>query len=306
MHVDWRQRAAWQRGLLSRRQLNDAGVDRNKVRNQVAAGRWMKVGPMVVATFTGDLDFEQRAWVGHLHAGPASALAGLTSAELQGLTGWRRPTIEVLVPARANVASLDGYCFRRSRRDLTTIRGQGIRSHLVQLEPAVLLRAASGIPERVAGGLLAGAVQQRLTTVDRLLTWLERLQPMARSRLLRGILHDIQGGAESMAEIDLGRICRRAGLAAPDRQRARRDQQGRRRWTDAEWDLPDGSTLVLEVDGAFHIEVQHWVADVKRQRGIASRGRTVVRATALELRLEPESVIEDLRALGVPSLRSRS
>lgn len=306
MQVDWRQLAQWQCGLLSRRQLNAAGVDRFKVRNQVRARRWMTVGPMVVATFTGELTWEQRAWAGRLHAGPSSLLAGLTSAQLQGLRGWERPLIEVMVPALATVSDLEGVRFIRTRRDLKALRGQGIRDHLVQLEPAILLRAGSGMPARAAGGVLAAAVQQRLTSADRLIQWLERLHPLPRATLLRGTLLDIRGGAESMAEIDLGRICRRAGLAAPDRQRRRKDREGRWRWTDAEWDLPDGQTLVLEVDGAFHMDVQHWSADLKRQRKISTARRTVVRATAFELRLEPQSVVDDLRALGVPKAQRRS
>jgi hypothetical protein len=278
-------------------------VDRFRIRNQVAAGRWRTVGPMVVATFTGDLTFEQRAWAGHLHAGPGSVIAGVASARLQGLQGWDRPLIDVMVPNVTAVSPLAGVRFVRTRRNLQELRGRGVRSHLAQLEPAIILRAAAGLPERVAGGLVASAVQQRLTSADQLLSWVDRLQPLPRARFLRSLLLDIRGGAESMAEIDLGRICRRSGLAAPDRQRRRRDRDGRWRWTDAEWDLADGRTLVLEVDGSFHMEVEHWGADVKRQRKITTARRTVVRATALELRLEPESVVEDLRALGVPNRR---
>ncbi len=303
MRIDWPQLAQWQGGLLSRRQLNAAGVGRNRIRNEVRAGRWTTVGPMVVATFTGDLSWDQRAWAGHLHAGPLSLLGGLASARHHGLRGWDRPLIDVLVPADANIAELDGYRFVRTRRDLQAIRGAGIHSHVARLEPAILLRAAAGIPERVAGGLLAGAVQQRLTSADQLLGWIDRLQPLPRAGLMRSLLRDIRGGAESMAEIDLGRICRRAGLVAPDRQRKRKDRGGRNRWTDAEWDLPDGRTLVLEVDGAFHMEVAHWTADVKRQRKIEDPRRTVLRATAVELRLEPEDVVQDLRAHGVPVVR---
>jgi hypothetical protein len=214
--------------------------------------------------------------------------------------------IEVLLPAVATVSDLAGVRFGRTRRDLRALRGQGIRSHLVQLEPAILLHAGSGVPARVAGGLLASAVQQRLTSADRLLMWLQRLQPLPGAPLLRATLFDIRGGAESMAEVDLGRICRRSGLVVPDRQRRRKDRGGRWRWTDAEWDLPDGRTLVLEVDGGFHMEVEHWSADLKRQRQITTARRTVVRATAFELRHEPQSVVDDLRALGVPKARGRS
>lgn len=300
MHADWYQLAKWQRGLISRRQLNAAGIDRFRVRNQVRAGRWMTVGPMVVATFTGELSWEQRAWAGHLHAGPASLLGGLTSARLRGLRGWDRDLIEVLIPHGTEVAPLAGVTFTRSRRDLSAIAGRGINGHLAQLEPAILLRASAGLSERAAGGLLASSVQQRLVSASQLLSWLPRLQPLRRAKLLRSLLLDIRGGAESMAEIDLGRICGRGGLVPPDRQRRRTDRDGRRRWTDAEWDLPDGRTLVLEVDGAFHMDVEHWGADLKRQRRITGATRTVVRATALELRLEPQVVVDDLRALGVP------
>lgn len=306
MQPDWRQLAEWQCGLVSRRQLNAAGIDRFRVRNQVRAGRWAEVGPMVVATFTGDLTWEQRAWAGHLHAGPGSLLTGLTSARLWDLRRWDRELVEVLVPAGTEIAHLDGVTFTRTRRDLDMLAGRGIHSHLVRLEPALLLRASAGIPERTAGGLLASAVQQRLVSADGLLGWLPRLQPLPRAKLLRALLLDIRGGAESMAEIDLGRICRRAGLLPPDRQRPRQDREGRRRWTDAEWDLPGGRVLVLEVDGAFHVEFEHWSADVKRQRKITSPTRIVVRATALELRLEPEGVADDLRALGVPERHRRS
>jgi hypothetical protein len=109
-----------------------------------------------------------------------------------------------------------------------------------------------------------------------------------------------------MAEIDLGVVCRRAGLVAPTRQRRRTDRLGRVRYTDAEWDLPDGRTLVLEVDGAFHMDVEHWSADLARQRSVTTPLRTVVRCTALELRLQPDAVTADLRALGVPSRVVRS
>ena len=97
------------------------------------------------------------------------------------------------------------------------------------------------------------------------------------------------------------RMCRTCGLRAPDRQVPRRDRSGRRRFTDAEWRLPDGSLLILEVDGGFHLEVQQYEDDVRRHRGLSAPGRVVVRCTTQELRREPWVVATDLRALGVPS-----
>lgn len=41
------------------------------------------------------------------------------------------------------------------------------------------------------------------------------------------------------------------------------------------------------------MEVTQWSADVKRQRRITTPGRTVVRATALEVRFEAEELARD-------------
>ena len=300
MELDWEQLAETQAGLVSRRQLNARGIGRHTVRNQVRAGRWVAVSPLVVATTTGALTWEQRLWAGHLHAGPSSAVAGLSATRCHGLRGWDRTYVEVMVPWSSTVAPLDGVRFVRTRRDLQRLRGRGIRSHLLQVEPALLLRAGQEASPRTACGLVAAGVQQRLTNADRLLSWLFLLNPLPRSRLLRATLQDIAGGADSMAEIDLGSVCRRAGLRVPNRQRRRQDRRGRLRYTDAEWDLPDGRTLVLEVDGAFHMDVEHWAADLARQRSLTEPARIVVRCTALELRLDPGAVAADLRALGVP------
>ena len=89
-------------------------------------------------------------------------------------------------------------------------------------------------------------------------------------------------------------------MRPPDRQCIRKDRAGKRRWTDCEWNLPDGTTLVLEVDGSFHIEVRQQGDDYKRARRIATKHRIVVRCTAYELRHETEEVAADLIALGVP------
>ena len=103
-----------------------------------------------------------------------------------------------------------------------------------------------------------------------------------------------------MAEVDVVRMCRDHGLRVPHRQVPRRDSTGRHRFTDCEWQLADGRTLVLEVDGAFHVDVEHYEGDVQRQRRLTSPLRVVVRCTAQELRREPWALAADLRSLGVP------
>ncbi len=287
-------------GLVARRQLTRLGLEWERVRNQVAARRWVVLTPRVIGTTTGELTWEQRCWLGVLHAGPHSMLGGLTAASAHGLQGWSRSVVTVLVDDELAFEPVEGVRFFRSRRPFELLRSprQGVAR--ARLEPAILLWAAYDAPVRAAHGVLAAAVQQRLTTPERLLEWVDQLQPLRRARAFRRTLGDIAGGAQSGAELDVRRMCRRHGLVPPQRQRARVDRAGRRRWTDCEWDLPGGGILVLEVDGSFHLEVLQWEADLKRARSITTRTRVVVRCSAYELRHEDADVARDLVALGVP------
>ena len=80
---------------------------------------------------------------------------------------------------------------------------------------------------------------------------------------------------------------------------SRTDRDGRRRYTDCEWDLPDGRVLVLEIDGGFHREATSYALDMRRQRKLTTKDRIVVRCAAEELRYDPAAVMADLVALGV-------
>lgn len=247
----WVHLAAAQRGMLSQAQLNELGVSRGFVRNQLRAGRWAQRTSSVFSTTTGPLSWEQQLWRAVLHAGPNSLVGGLTAAKVHGLRNWDRPEITVLVANDLSFEDLNGVTFFRTRH------------------------------HRTAQGALAACVQQRLTAVPRLASWLERLRPLRRAR-------------------DLRRACRRRRVRLPDAQTPRHDRRGRRRYTDAEWRLPDGRTLVLEVDGAFHDDVVQATVDRARNRKLTTRDRTVISCSAYELRHDPDSVIEDLIALGVP------
>jgi hypothetical protein len=205
----------------------------------------------------------------------------------------------VLVPYQARVPrALVGFRFHRTRRPLAALRSRAPGVPRCRLEPAVLLFAAEQSNGRTRDGVVAAAIQQRLTTPDTLLEWLDRLAPLRGSAAIRAALGDIAGGAHSVAELDIKRMCRLCGLSRPTRQVRRRDAGGRLRFTDCEWRLADGRVLVLEIDGGFHMEVEHWEDDLARQRALSGGNRVIVRCTARELRDEPELVGRDLRALG--------
>ncbi len=291
---------AGQAGMVARRQLTQHQVDWDAVEHNVLARRWVVRTPRVVSTVTGTLTVEQRRWLGVLHAGPHSMLGGLTAGAQHGLVGWERDDITVLVDDELSFEPVNGVRFFRSRRpfDLMISPKPGIPR--CQLEPALLLWAAYSAAPRAAHGVIAAAVQQRLTTPERMVQWVDQLNPLRRAKAFKRTLGDIAGGAQSGSELDVRRMCRRFSIRLPDRQIPRVDRGGKRRWTDCEWELRGGITLVLEVDGSFHAEVTQYGADVKRARRITTPTRIVVRCTAYELRHEPEEVAVDLIALGLP------
>lgn len=296
----WPELAAAQAGVLSWRQLGELGVPRGLVRNKVASGRWARRTEEVFTITTGPLSREQLLWLAVLHCGPEAMVGGLTAAALHGLRNWERDDVCVIVPNNDSFEPVAGVDIFRTRRRLGLLRHPSPLPTCT-LEPAVLLWAAHVPAARSGMGALAAVVQQRLTTPESLARWVDMLKPLRRAPAMRALLGDLAGGSQSLAEVDVVRMCRENGLRVPNRQVRRRDSAGALRYTDCEWDLPDGRTLVLEVDGAFHIEVRHYELDVRRQRRLTTPTRMVIRCTSQELRTEPWMLAADLRALGVPA-----
>jgi very-short-patch-repair endonuclease len=296
--LGWREVARSQEGLIARRQLRRLGQDKEFVRTQLRAGRWQEVSAVVLATTTGALTRDQLMWAGVLHAGPGSAVGTLTALERHGLRNWHRDPVTIMVEKSHDLEPLPGVDFVQTRRDIAGYRADG-RLPVWQVEPAALLFAAYEPVTRTAYGLLSAVVQQRLSTPARLEAWIGRMRPLRRARSFRRVLDEMAGGAQSMAELDVGRMCRRHGLPRPTRQVRRRDSAGRFRYTDAEWRLPGGRVVVLEVDGGFHMEVEHWADDIERERSLVATGAVVLRCTAQQLRDDDLQVARDLRRVGV-------
>lgn len=298
----WRRVAAGQAGLLTRAQLRGLGFDRWAVGHRIAAERWAELSPTVVGTTTGVLTREQLMWLGVLHAGREGLVGDLTAAEVHGLRNWRRDDVTVLVRRGLDVGEpLPGIRFVETRRPLRILRDPRRHLPVARIEPAVLRFAAYQRSTRTAEGVVAAVVQQQLSSPEAMLKWVDRMQPLRWAMRFKRALGEIAGGAQSVAEIDVRRMCRSFGIAAPRRQTKRRDSTGRIRFTDCEWCLADGRIVVLEVDGGFHMEVEHWEDDLARQRALTSPDRIVVRCAARELRDEPDKVARDLLNLGVPT-----
>jgi hypothetical protein len=299
--VSLSQLATDQHRVVSRDQLHSLGWSHQHVEHEINIGRWTRVAPTVVALQNAPLVHEQRLWLGVLHASPRGALTHATACQALGLERWDCSTIDVLTPKGDLVSDLEGFFFHQTRRDYSTWIHAGRQPATLMIEAAALLAAERDRHVRRGIGRLAAVVQQRLSTPERLLVTSLTINKLRNGKILRLALGDIAGGAQSFAELEMGRICESFGLMAPHRQRVRKDQTGRRRYLDCEWDLSDGRILVLEIDGSFHLETENWWQDMKRERAVVISGRTVLRCSSVEIRLEPFTIVHDLRQAGVPS-----
>lgn len=294
-------RAAAQEMVLHRSQLLEAGVHPRHVEGHLHARRWAEPVPGVVVLHCGPPPPASRLWITVLAAGARSVLGCWTALAARGLVGWDRPTVHVVVPRGRHVPAMSWTTVHESRRmnpaHEDRVRGLPVHS----AERAAVDAAVWSRDVRTACGLMAAVVQQRLSTPDRLRRVLDEAGRVRHRRALFAALADLDGGAQALSEIDLVRLCRHAGLPPPTQQRVRLDARGRRRYLDAEWRLPDGSVLALEIDGIGHMSADRWYADLLRQAELDLEGAArMIRLPASAVRLEPERVVAILtRALGL-------
>lgn len=272
-----------------------------ELRWQVASGRWQRPCKGVVVTQSGPLTDRQVLRVALLRTGPTAALAGLTAARLDGFTGFgdKRPVadgpIHVILPAgtprrsaplRLNVVT--HYSRTLTNDDVHPTR-QPRRTRIARS----LVDAAAWMPtDRGAMALLAAGVQQRLVRVDDLRQVVERIETLRRRTLITATLGDIAGGAQALSELDFtNQVVRRHRLPEPSRQVGRRDARGRQRWIDVAW---DEWKVMVEIDGAQHMNPLEQWDDMDRENHIRADGYLLLRFPAWLVRHDPERVARDI------------
>lgn len=291
-----------QDGVATFSQLLAAGLTRAEVRSQLDAIRWRRHGDRTVLAHNHAPTRRQLMWIAVLDPTGCVCLGGLTALETAGFRffGLELDLVHIVVQHGA----------KTWRHPLVKVH-ESRRLHPLDLDPASniprtrvprsALDAAAWQPfPRYACAVLAAVVQQRLCTVAELedeMRYVGRIRHKAHMRLA---IQDIAGGSQALSELDLMVVCRRFALQAPVRQVRRTDASGRVRYLDAEWHLPDGRRVVLEIDGSHHMNAEHWESDMRRERQVVTSGSVVLRATANEVRLSPAALVADLIAVGVP------
>jgi len=287
-----------QAGVLTSAQASRV-VGRSAMRTRLDRRQWRWICHGLLSTQNGLLTHDQQLWAAVLAAGQGARLAGSTAAAESGVRGLRTDVIQVIIPAVRN----------RSRRlprlppDIPPVQVYRTRvlpaRHLQVGKPprttaarSVVDAAAWARSDDEARSTIASACQQRRVDPAELRDVLAMFPRIRRHRLIATTIADIEGGSESLAEIDFVRLCQAYGLPRPDQQRRRADADGRIRYIDAYW--PEWR-LQVEVDGAHHLQVRHWAADMLRQNQIWLSGDRILRFPAWLVRSDPATVAAQLR-----------
>ena len=280
-----------QGGVVSRAQLDGLGIGRSEIRAELAAGRWHSRGRHTVAV--GEVTRDGRFAAALLEVRGDVRLDGVSALIYRGLTGWDERLIHVSVRHGTHVSPVDGVVIHRVR-DLEP-RAIGVGLATSHPTYAAIRAAAWARSDRAAMTVLAMVVQQGVVEPDALAErWRRWKRRTPRRTLINQVIRDVCDGAESLAELDFAGLCRERGLPQPDRQVVAKGPKGRI-FLDVRWsDLG----VVVEVDGAHHLEGLAPVNDALRQNHVVLGGDIVLRVPVLGLRIEPDAFMDQVaRAL---------
>jgi hypothetical protein len=107
--------AQWQAGVISRKQLLEAGLSAQLITRRLERQRWQQLYRGVYAAFTGPPPRKAWLWAAVLRAGPGAVLSHLTAADLHGLLDPPAELIFVTVPSTRRI-SVPGLVVRTSER----------------------------------------------------------------------------------------------------------------------------------------------------------------------------------------------
>jgi very-short-patch-repair endonuclease len=261
----------WERqaGIVTRQQARGAGMSDAAIDAQLEAGRWQRVHPAVLATFSGPLSPEAQLWAAVLFAGPHAVLSHETAAELAGLVERPGHQIHVTVPATRRPVARPGMVVHRSR-NTADIRHPALEPPRTRIEETVVdLTQTSGDLDLAVGWLIR-AVASRRTTPARLLATLTARRRVRWRRELADALSDVADGCHSLLELRYARQVERAhGLPRGERQR-------RRGATYEDVAYPEFGTSV-ELDGKVGHVAEHAFRDHRRDNAVVLAGARVLR-----------------------------
>ena len=282
-----------QGGVVSRAQAYGMGLTRGQVRAQIAARRWQRVWSRSLCVHTGPVGREGRAWAAVFEGGERAMLDGASALIASGLVNFETKVWRVSVPRGVKPLKGEGLDVRRTRRwNREDLAPSGVPR--TRVEVAAVRAALWADSDRQAALVMTMAVQQRLTSPERLGRALLAVRRDRRRTLLHQVVLDLLGGAESLGEIDFAKECRRRGLPAPIRQALVRGPDGTYH-LDVLW---EAFGVAVEIDGIHHAWARTVVPDALRHNEVTLSRAVVLRVPLLGFRVAREEFLDQVeRAL---------
>lgn len=297
--------------VAHRRTLRDLGVDKDRIRRAVRAGRWQEPVPGVVVTHSGALTRRERllaalTWAGQegrLSHTSALLLLGARAEEpvarpwVAGVRGdYATPPdaglVQVSVPHGRHLASTGFVVVHQTRRSLGDLVVDGLRT--TSAARAAVDVALTARRRQDVDHVIADVLQKNLAELTDLAVELRALGRRA-TPWLRTALADAARGMRSVGESDLRRVIVRAGLPEPEWNAPVETDCGVYH-LDAYWRR---QRVGAEADGAaFHLSAADWEKDIRLQNAIQGAGIRLLRFPVRRLRCEQDDCGADIeRAL---------
>jgi len=280
-----------QEQVISRSQALACGMTTGAFQRRTEpGGGWHRLLPGVYLTETGRATPDHLQIAALLYAGSPSMLTGTAALQRLGVRVPSRDMMVVLVPAEKQHRSARYVTIWPTTRWPDECMAQGvIRFALPDRAAADAARELTS--DRDIRAVIADAVQKRWCAPERLAEEL-RLGPRRGSRPLRMVLADVADGARSVAESDLLRLIKRAGIT-PLCNRLLYAGKTFIAKPDMWW--PDAGVAV-EVDSReWHLLPEQAEETASRHNRMGSYGIIVLHFTPRQIGSQPEWVITEIR-----------
>ena len=274
-----------QHGLVTRKQLLDAGVSSDEIRWRLREGSLIRVHRGVYRVGHKAPSIEARYLAAVLACGDGAVLSGEAAGYLWGLIKGSAPPPEVTSPKRRKVTGVGTRHARSGEIEATTWRGIPITT-----VPRTLVDLSSLLPlEDLARACHEAGVLHRTTPrqVEKILTKRPNT-PGAKElrRVMRGDVHVTLSRLER-------KFVQRLKENALDLPITNKSADGRR--VDCRW--PEHH-LTVELDSYLYHNSRHaWEQDRRREREAHARGDDFRRYTHHDVFEDPQPMLAELRDL---------
>ena len=264
---------------------------------QVDGHRWQQLNERVLCLHNGPLTRRQQIWAALLSASPMAALGGLTMLEMRRLRGFDTESVHVLIPQGSRVLEVPGVTVVPHPVRRMPVNDIRLFDDLrVTLPSRSVVDAATWTPDHMtANRLLIAGVQQLRIPPALLKRELLARKTVRHRRVLLLLCNDLEGGAEALSEVEFLAFCRRHGFPRPTLQ-VRMDGVGRRRYLDATFTRPDGSTFGVEIDGGIHLQLKTKARDDLKDNYAKLARRLVLRYASVLIYMDDAEAVQQIRA----------